>query len=164
MTRTLIAVTILLPVLAVAQSQEDQVGERAMLVQERTKAVVENLKEEEKKQIAHLRRLRNGTVKMNARGVMIPVNNKQRIIFPSWDAKKKAIADAQARLETLKDRVKRYKKGAAFYYGVLDYPPKIGDFGTLYAGTTGVNVKQVLDEETMLINVYYLVRTTHNPR
>lgn len=157
MLRSLVAVTVLMPVLAVAQDKEDPVAKRAELVQDRTNAVVDRLKEQEKKQNAHLQRLKKGRINKNARGVMIPANEKQPIIFPSKDAKKKAVTDAQTKLNATKDRIKKYKDGSEFYYGVLNYPPKIGDFGKLYSGDRRVNVKQVIDDKTMLVNVYYVV-------
>jgi hypothetical protein len=147
------------------------VDKKAKLVEERTKKVIDGatknidrLKEEEKKQDAHLQRLKKGVINRNAKGVTIPANEKQAVTFPNKEAKDKAVDAAEKQLTKTKDEIdkfsdaiKGYKDGTKFYYGVLDYPPKIGDFGKLYPGDTIVNVRQVIDKNTMLVRVYYSV-------
>jgi hypothetical protein len=158
MFRTLIAMSVFAAMLTTAVAQDDPVAKKAKLVEDRTKKVIDGLKEEEKKQDVHLQRLKKGILDKTAKGVMMPANEKQPVRFPNKDAKDKTVDTAEKKLTETKDRLKKYTDGTEFYYGVLDYPPKIGDFGKVYHGDTIVNVRQVIDKNTMLIRVYYTVK------
>lgn len=147
----------LVPLFALAQEAADTVAEkRAKLVQERTKEIIKTLREQETTQTSFLQRLKKGIIDKNAKGTTVPANPKERITFASKEVKKQALFDAEAELAETQARIKKYRNGSDYYYGTLKYPPKIADFGNVYPIEMKVNVKQVIDGNTMLINVYYV--------
>ena len=158
MFRLLISLSVFIAMLTTAIAQDNQVVNKAKIIEDRTKKAISSLKDEEKKQNSHLQRLKNGIFDKNIKDVMIPANVKQPIRFPNKEAKDKTIDSANKKLSETKDQLKKYTDGTEFYYGSLSYPPKIGDFGKVYPNDTIVNVRQVIDKNTMLIRVYYIVK------
>jgi flavin-binding protein dodecin len=104
MFRTLVALLMFAAMLTTAYAQDDPVAKKAKLVEDRTKKVIDGLKEEEKKQDAHLQRLKKGVLDKTAKGVRMPANEKQPVRFPNKDAKDKAVENAEKKLtETKKE-------------------------------------------------------------
>lgn len=157
MLKTLAASVVVITSLAVAQDTDNTAEKRAGVVQDRTNKIIDVLRESTKKQGRFLQRLKKGSIDKNVDRIAVPVDERQRITFPSKDAKSKHIAHTEAEIAETNKRLKEYVSGSEFYYGVIEYPPKIGDFGTLYSGGSKVNVEQVIDDKTLLVNVFYSV-------
>lgn len=160
MVRAFIVFSVFATTMGLTLAQSDSVKDKANLVELRTKKIIDNLKEAEKKENDHLQRAKKGVIDKKSKGVIMPANDKMPIRFPSKEEKEKTVQKTEDRLIEMKNQIKKYVEGTEFYYGILNYPPKIGDFGKIYSGDTIVNVKQVIDKNIMLINVYYTINAT----
>lgn len=157
MIRPLLVLYVLSSLLSAAAAEDDSLINKSKLVVNRTKKIIDSLNKEEKKQDDYLKRLKKGVLDKTTKGVTMPVNEKQLIRFPNKETKDITIKNADKNLTEMKSRLEKYKDGTEFYYGVLNYPPKIGDFGKVYHDETIVNVRQVIDKNTMLIRVFYTI-------
>lgn len=136
-------------------AQDGEVTNKATLVKERTTKMINDLKEAEKNQTVHLKRVKQGVIDKTERTMVIPATKTKPIRFPNKNIKDKNIENAEQQLIKLQDKIKHYNNGEKFYYGVLNYPPKIGDFGQVEYGNTRVHVYQVINENSMLIKTAY---------
>lgn len=157
MIRPLLVLYVLASLLSAASAEDDSLINKSKLVVDRTKKIMDSLNKEEKKQDDFLKRLKKGVIDKTTKGVTMPVNEKQLIRFPNKETKDITVKNADKNLTETKSRLEKYKYGTEFYYGVLNYPPKIGDFGKVYHDETIVNVQQVIDKNTMLIRVFYTI-------
>jgi hypothetical protein len=125
---------------------------------------IEFLREDIKRQKAHLGRLQKGVVRPKEKGVIIPATARDPIVFPSAESKRQSVEDARARLRESEERLQALRKRDTLCFPTLSFPPKVGDIG--YLEREAANVKQVIDDENMLINAYFTVeiRTARNNR
>jgi hypothetical protein len=141
-----------------SQDDHDVLVNRAREVMSRTEAYygpINELKKKAEEQEAQLERLKSGKVDKNIRETRVPTDEKFPIRFPSQAAKQAAVEQVEQALKKTNTDLSNYKERPEFYYGILNYPPKEGDFGRVYPGEPSVNVAQVIDGTTMLVRVYY---------
>ena len=80
----------------------------------------------------------------------IPVLKWKSITFPNVESKARKISSTESELEEI--RRERIKYSSELYYDRLEFPLKVGDFGELLSQ---IQVKKIIDSETMLIEVIF---------
>jgi hypothetical protein len=150
MSKAITLILVFMPVLAYGQSADDLTKVRAEIVSVCTKAEIERLEERlpELKQL--LRMAKRGVV--NARfGNSTNMSTGERT-FVSKDAKLKEIESNESSVEEITERIAKLKSGEEYFFGNLDGPLKIGQFGH-FAARSG-QVLQVLGDDSFLLKVW----------
>jgi hypothetical protein len=131
-------------------------GDDAAKLRENTDKAIKDLEAQIKKRENAIAQLKFAKIDSRARGITYPADPKGVATCPSKEARDRAMAEVQARLDECKARLKELK-GGGVWIGDLEYPVKVGNIGKLPNGDKAVNVVQVIDAKTMLVRVLHSV-------
>jgi hypothetical protein len=134
-------------------ADDDPIAAKARRVWELTQQESEDTKAWIKTQKLYINRLKRARVGSMVNGIII---DGQTLKFPDKASKEAAIAEAEKALADAEARIKEYQDGRRWEYGYLTLPPKIGDFGQVLDQAW---VVQIINENTMLVRMYYESRS-----